>query len=297
MKNKHVYLIMAHKRKDLLDLLFEELDDPRNDIVMHIDSRCHEFSYDDFHFKYSNFYPIRQIEINWGGYSQVKCELSLLKQAIKHGPYSYYHFMQGSSFPLKNQDELHDFYEKNQGKEFISIDNPILEERVKQLFLFNECGRKNDLISRIKTKISFVLIGLQKHIGYDHFKQFNMEYKKGFSLWSITEDLVKYILENESLIHKMLRYSTSGDEIMVQTIAYNSRFKNNINFIDDKHASSLWASTWYLEEELSKVRKNNNFELEDVDYLLNCKANFARKFENEDGTKIINEIKRRIHSK
>ncbi len=36
---KHVYLIMAHDNFDMLSLLLKELDDIRNDIVIHIDKK------------------------------------------------------------------------------------------------------------------------------------------------------------------------------------------------------------------------------------------------------------------
>ena len=295
--NKHAYLLMIHHRKDLIDLLLEELDDVRNDIFVHIDKRCKAFSFEDFHLKHAGFYPVKQIEVNWGGYSQIKCEFLLMEKAKKHGPYAYYHLIQGSSFPLKNQDALHQFYDERQGTEFITIDDPILEERVRQLFLFNEYGRRPGRIYKWQKYISFGLLRLQQLFGYDHFKQFHMEYRKGFALWSITDDLLTYVLSKKSLIQKMLRFSTSGDEVMMQTLAYNSKFRDASSFIDDYYASSLWASTWGLEEKYNKPRKNNNFEYEDLEYLMSGEFNFARKFEGEDGIKLIEEIKKRIHEK
>ncbi len=37
--NKHAYMIMAHHRPDLLQLLINSLDDERNDIIVHIDKK------------------------------------------------------------------------------------------------------------------------------------------------------------------------------------------------------------------------------------------------------------------
>ena len=120
MKNdrKHAYLLMLHHRKDLVDLLLEELDDERNDLYIHIDPFSKDLNIDDLNIKKSKVYEVEPMKVNWGDFSQIECELRLMKKAGQNGPYAYYHFMQGSSFPLKNQDEIHKFYDDNQGKQF-----------------------------------------------------------------------------------------------------------------------------------------------------------------------------------
>ena len=42
--NKHAYMIMAHHRPDLLQLLINSLDDERNDIIVHIGQVTRKFS-------------------------------------------------------------------------------------------------------------------------------------------------------------------------------------------------------------------------------------------------------------
>lgn len=37
---KHAYLIMAHNQWEVLAQLLEVIDDPRNDIYLHIDKKC-----------------------------------------------------------------------------------------------------------------------------------------------------------------------------------------------------------------------------------------------------------------
>ena len=49
-----------------------------------------------------------RINVQWGGYSQIKCELKLLKSAIEHN-YDYYHLISGVYLPLKTQDYIHNF--------------------------------------------------------------------------------------------------------------------------------------------------------------------------------------------
>ena len=40
---KHAYMIIAHNEFDLLEILVRLLDDPRNDIYVHIDAKVKEY--------------------------------------------------------------------------------------------------------------------------------------------------------------------------------------------------------------------------------------------------------------
>ena len=64
-KNKHAYLLMVHHRLDLVKLLLDAIDDPRNDIYVHIDSKCKDFSFSDLKVKHSNIYETERINVNW----------------------------------------------------------------------------------------------------------------------------------------------------------------------------------------------------------------------------------------
>lgn len=292
MLRKHAYLLMLHHRKDLADLLLEAIDDARNDIYVHIDKKCKEFSFADLKVKYAGLYEVKnRADVNWGGYSQIKCEIQLMKTAKRNGSYAYYHLLQDASYPLKSQDEIHQFYDDNQGIEYIAIDGYDFYDRIQYMHLFNDLK----LSKRLYDEAEYQSIKIQKYIKYDRFKQFNMEFKKGFSLWSITDDLLSYVLSKEKLIKKMMKYSHCGDEIFMQVIAYNSPFKDKISYIDDnkQYSSSMWCTTWVLEDNGIK-RKKHNFELEDLSMLMDGSANFARKFEGDDGLALINLINQNI---
>ena len=117
---KHAYLIMAHNNFELLRVLVKLLDDKRNDIYIHVDKKAGDFNKDSIinDIKYSNVFFVKRISVTWGGYSQIQNELNLLKEASKNS-YKYYHFLSGVDLPLKNQDYIHNFFDENNGKEFI----------------------------------------------------------------------------------------------------------------------------------------------------------------------------------
>ncbi|MEG0229362.1 MAG: beta-1,6-N-acetylglucosaminyltransferase, partial [Oscillospiraceae bacterium] len=124
MNNKHAYLIMSHNEFDILIELLKDIDDNRNDIYLHIDKKIKNYPKDKLcaAVKNSNLFFIPSMKVNWGGYSQIECEMLLMKMACNKGNYDYYHLLTGVTFPIKNQDEIHKFFQDNNGMEFVGFD-------------------------------------------------------------------------------------------------------------------------------------------------------------------------------
>ena len=74
--NRHAFLIMAHNHFDFLKILLKRLDDPRNDIYLHVDRKAADFSAREFDslLSYSQLYFTERMDVHWGGYSQTACE-------------------------------------------------------------------------------------------------------------------------------------------------------------------------------------------------------------------------------
>ena len=285
---KHAYLIMAHHRPDLLSALLDAIDHPLNDVYVHIDKKNLELMRsEDFSMKSSSLYFIPSIRVNWGGYSQIRCEIALLKAALEQGPYDYFHLLTGSTYPLKSQEYIHRFFQEHQGREFVSYGEPRQIERVKYIFLYSEKG-KTISKKQIKRREKFLVWQAKHHV--DRFRRFNMEFKKGLAYWSITRELAEYTVKNKKLIRKMFRHSFCGDEVFVQTLAYNSIFREKLYDACENENGALRLSTWSLEDQ-KIARPGHNFLFLDINYLLNSKALFALKFEGEAGLWLIGHIR------
>lgn len=98
---KNAYLIMAHHRPDLLHELIVALDDPRNDIYIHIDIKAKNLIW-DLAAEKAKVIRIPSLSVNWGGYTQVNCEYRLLKAALQDGHHDYYHLMTGVTYPIRH---------------------------------------------------------------------------------------------------------------------------------------------------------------------------------------------------
>ena len=281
---KHAFLIIAHSNWWQLKKLIECLDSGTHDIYVHIDKKSKDF--DEF-------------EVYWGGFSQVQVEMFLLKQAYTND-YDYYHIISGADLPLKSNEEIDSFFEENNGKEFILYDedalkgNPEISRRAKYYhFLQNYRRRYAE-----KWKNSFftfcerIFLVLQIVFGINRVKNLDWQIKYGSNWVSITDELVKVILENKDKITSVFSYTNCADELFIQTIAYNCGFKDYIFQPADKQAANLRCIDW------SRGKNGNpyTYRLKDIDMLIpkiGGRENlnlFARKFSETIDKGLIDEI-------
>ena len=288
---KHAYLIMAHHRPDLLRNLLSALDEDGNDVYLHIDKNSlNKMSPYSFSMEHGHLTVIPSLSIKWGHPSQVECALNLLETATRDGHHLYYHLLTGATYPLKSQDEIRAFFSDYRGTEFIGFAERNCVERVKYYWLFKDAiGTSKDS----KRKWEFRLHRLQDLFRIDLFKKYDMECKKGLAYWSITDDLARYVLNQKKIILEMTRHSSCGDEIFMQTIAWNSPFRDRLYLKDNlSEACSLRLSTWEIEEK--ERRPGHNFMIKDLPLLLDSDSMFALKFEGPAGPHLIDILKNRI---
>ena len=156
---KHAYLILAHQDDLTFRTLIDMLDHPDNDIFIHMDKKLKNYQPNQIKnlTKHSNIYHCTRTKVSWGAYSQINAEVSLLETAIKHGHYAYYHLVSGQDLPIKTQTDIHDFFNKHLGQEFIRFQSPAFqyENRIKYYYFFQEqIGKTGPKIIRIVNKLS-----------------------------------------------------------------------------------------------------------------------------------------------
>lgn len=284
---RHAYLIMAHNEFEILEKLLILLDNPKNDIYLHIDKKIKNFDFQKYQKKVlkANLIFTKRMDIRWGSEKQIKCTLMLLKEATKT-KHKYYHFLSGVDLPLKNQDEIHNFFSKT-NKNFIEYDdfdsiNDTYLDRIKYYHLCQKNWRSNNkLVSKISNAIRFRTYKIQKHLKINRLKNIDIQFRKGANWFSINEETAKYILEQNHL--KYYKHSYCADELYIQTIIYNSKFKKSIYFDKTGKTSNLRYIDW---------NKGNPaiLKMEDYDDIVNSNMLFARKFSYKTDKKIIEKI-------
>lgn len=284
---KHAYLIMAHIQPELLKKLLELLDDERNDIYLHIDSKAMDFPIEDVAavLKKSHCVFTNRTDVKWGSYSQINCEMILLKEATKT-EHSYYHLLSGMDLPIKSQDEIHAFFDKYEGLEFVDEDLPQISEaalsRVKYAHKFyGKAGSAKDILGALATKG-------QKILGVDKTRKYgDIIFQKGRNWFSITHGLAKLVVEKEDWIWDVFSQSVCGDELFLQTVARNSEFADKIC---NPNTMPEIPDTRHIDWERGCNNNPYIFRENDYEELKQAKSLFARKFDLNVDKKIVEKI-------
>jgi hypothetical protein len=295
---KHAYMIIAHNDFDILQKLLVLLDDSRNDIFLHIDSKVKNFNFDMYKSipTRSNIYYVPRISVNWGGYTLIECELTLLKEAAKK-KYDYYHLLSGVDLPLKTQDQIHTFFDKHKGTEFVHFSTAEIKRlyyRVNRYHFLQEYLRvsNNRYINLCVKAANAFLLGVQKFLGVNRLKNSEFALKYGSQWFSITDDLANYVIQSEEWIQRYFSLSSCADELFIQTLIYYSKFKEKlpVDYLNGSHLNCMRNIDWNRGNPY--VWRNHDFdELLDSDYL------FARKFNTNVDEKIVNKIYENILDK
>ena len=284
---KHAYLIMAHTQPELLKKLLQMLDNERNDIYLHIDSKAKDYPLDEVAavLKKSKCIFTERTDVKWGSYSQINCEMILLKEAVKT-EHAYYHLLSGMDLPIKSQDEIFAFFEKYEGLEFVDEDDVTISDaalsRVKYTHRFyGKAGSVEDILGALSTKG-------QKLLGIDKTKKYSdIIFQKGRNWFSITHGLAKLVVEKEAWIQEVFGQSVCGDELFLQTVARNSDYAEKIC---NPNTMPEIPDTRYIDW---KRGSNNNpyvFREEDFEELKNAPGLFARKFDLNVDKKIVEKL-------
>ncbi len=281
---KQAYLIMAHRDDLCFRTLLKMLDDPRNDIFIHMDIKNKRYNPDEIKrsASHSRIVHTKRTSVAWGGYSQINAELILLKAAANTASYSHYHLLSGQDLPIKSRDEIYRFFTDNEDKEFVNFQSEefLFCGRVRYFYPFSElAGRAGNLF----VKFDELLLPLQKAVGVARNK--NINFAKGANWFSITDSLARHVIHSEPWIRKVFKRTKNCDEVFLQTIVINSPFRSKLYYskFDDNHISIVRYIDWERGEPYI-------FRRDDFGELISSPMMFARKFDSNVDSDIIRAL-------
>lgn len=283
---------MAHNEFYILEKLVQLLDYKDNDLFIHIDKKVRDFDFDKFRslVKVSNVYFIDRMDVRWGTNTQINCELELLAYALQKGDYDYFHFLSGVDLPIKSQREIHSFFEKNKGKEFIHYfsHQPITNDRIERVKYYHLFCRNLRSHSEFKKKLSqklyYKLLKYERILKINRIKGKEKDFYHGANWFSITHELASYVVSLKSKIEKEYKHTFCADEFFLQTIVYHSKFYDNLYLKkDDDYSQNVRFIDWNRGEPYT-------FTIEDFDLLMHSKMLFARKFSVNLDKEVIDKI-------
>ena len=275
--NRHAYCILAHNEPGIFYKLISLIDDPRNDIYVHIDKRTDIRAFQEAKCNFSHLFFIeKRLACNWGSLSIVKAEMLLFETALRNGPYAYYHLLSGVDLPLKPQESIHSFLDENPGRNFIGFnhekdDTDSAFTRFYHLLVYRPFGtpwqRFCNWIDRNSVKVQRKL-GVRVHFPFRVYK--------GAQWVSLSHPFMEWLLGQQRQLFRLFRYTFIPDERVIQSCFMASPFADTLYRPDDNEFDQCMR-------EIDWVRGSPyTWKDEDFDYLMKSDRWFARKFSSEN---------------
>lgn len=274
---KHAFLILAHNEFSVLEKLLYCLDDERNDIYIHFDKKLDQLP--DFQVQRARLIVLSdRVDVRWGDVSMIQAEYKLFETAAAQQAYAYYHVLSGVDLPLKHQDDVHAFFNKHQGREFIGVSiattKKEIERKVRRTHLYPRQFRSGKGIAAIWNKtVRALFLRLQFLLNIK--RNADLVFKKGPQWISVTDDFVRYILPKKEAVLKTYQKTFCSDEIFIQTLCWNSYFRVRL-FNSVQEMRGCQRIIGWNDGELSAWTND------DFDKLIASDMLFARKFSSSD---------------
>ncbi|WPX41442.1 beta-1,6-N-acetylglucosaminyltransferase [Akkermansia sp. N21116] len=212
---KFAYLILAHHNFLQLQLLLDLLDDERNDIYAHLDKKIRDIVILGL-VKSKLYYIEKRASVTWENVSQIRAEYNLFRADFNNKPYDYYHLISKDTMPIKINDYIQDFFEKNRGNKFVGYGRAA-PERCTKYHLFTQYFRHKIWIIReffhlMRNAFEPIINLFPKKI------PIGIEFKKGAQWINITNECLRLILDKEDCGLSFFKRTYCCDNVFVQTI-------------------------------------------------------------------------------
>lgn len=279
---KVAHVILAHKDPAQLKRLLLRLYHSDSLVFVHLDKKSNADDFGEVVALPNVHFVKKRIAVNWGGFSQVEAVVNSFKEITDILPNAdYINLLSGQDYPIKSIDNFHDFLWRNQGRafmEFLPADHDWVIAAKERFNKYHFSDVDFSFKYRIEKLITFLMP--ERAFPYD-FKLI------GKSQWfTIDSDCMHYILQfinKKPGIYQKFKYSWGADELVFQSIIYNSPLanklvNNNLRYID-------WSE---------KQSSPKTLTIADKEKLIQSEAFFARKFDLNVDPKIVEFLDREI---
>lgn len=276
---KQAFLMMAHKNEEQTKRLIEWIADENHQVYVHIDQKSEEMFVSLSQYFNENphvFFVKQRISIHWGGYSQVLAMVALLKQT-RGKTYDFYHLISGQDLFIKSKEEVTRFLQQYVGHQFLEVRKNQDYWRVKGYYLLTDCKYNR---ARPLAKVNAFLSSLYKRFPMrPNLKGFTVY--KGANWFTLSGDCVTYVLDylqQHPEFIRQFKHTICADEHFIQTLILNSPFKESV--INRTLREIQWDGG----------ANPKTYTMSDADLLLDSPELFARKFDSDVDSEIIDWV-------
>lgn len=265
------YLILVHRYPQLFKRMFKASYHPANHYLIHVDKRSGSELQQEiatFLLDYPNAELLPSENALWGGYSLVDAELRGIAALLKKDAnWEFFINLSAQDFPLRSQDDIHDFLRRHSGKDFIKVADqrqcrPDTLHRITQYVTETE----HDLLCESTTTRPF-LAGMTPYIG---------------NQWMIvSREFCEFVTHSEEVdaIKHFYQHTLIPDEGFFQTVIMNTSYQSDL-VNDDKRAID-WVPMGDI-----KLRPRD-YTVDDAMTLQHSEHLFARKFDETVDSEIL----------
>lgn len=231
---------------------------------------------------------LKKYKIHWASVRHLEAILDLAREACKDKSIEYIHSITGQDFPVKSPEQISDFLAKNKGTEYIgAVKLPCSHwiggginriEYYTPYEYLNAKGKGSYLIKAMRT--------MQKIVGFK--RKLPSEFSElygGLIYFTLTRGAVNYCLnyldENPHVFDRF-KYTFSPEEILLQSILFNSPFKDRI--CNDNLRFMIWSMRDGQSPAILDERDYEKIELSN--------AIFARKFDSKISSGLIDKLQK-----
>lgn len=228
------HFIICHINPDQVMRLVKALQHPEADIYIHVDKKVSIAPFLPIAELPNVYFIQRRITVHWGGYSIVEATISGLRQILDTGiEYDYLNLLSGQEYPLMHADRIHGFFSGHPGRLFMNIfpeEDKLTEYKYKlKQYYFAAINVRGKYTAE---KIARILKPRKFPDGFEPM---------GTSQWfTIPLECAAYVLtflEENKKIANIFRYMWAPDEMVFQSVLYNSPYRkaitnDNMRYID-----------------------------------------------------------------
>ena len=259
----HAFLVICHQKPIVLQRAITLLLSSNHYFFIHVDKKYKRIEDFDVLKHLQNVFILKKrLTVNWGGFSQVKATICLLKTALAaEVRFDYLHLISGADFPCVSSKVFDAFFE-NSNRSYLCYDlnnnTELCEYRINS-FHFKDfvCKIPYTLFFRDKVEQLMNTYIKRKNVG---------QLYKGANWFSITSNVAQFILrfiKDNPEYYSRFKYTECCDEIFFHTMLYSYKDKleidtsTNLRYIDWAPDRSTESLPLVLEEvDFDKIKKS-----------------------------------------
>lgn len=313
------FLIQAHGDAPYLARMIDALDLDAADFYVHVDAKSDIRSFSTLFGRRGVSFLQRRQKVYWGGFSQVRATLELLRTAMDVG-YARYTLMSGCDFPIKSASVIRDTLLESK-KEFLRVDRR-LDERPRNghavfvdRYHLNDWELFNPRVARryrerrgtpwpsnfARTAAHALVRGafVVARAALPRRRYVNgMVPYQGSQWWSLSDACVRFVVDFIARTPEYVRFhqlAAVSDEFFFHSIVKASPFADRITH-DFENAPILGndSGAHYIDWSTKNASRPKTLDETDFAALMASEALFARKFDSRASARLLAMLEQRL---